>query len=557
MENSFTLGLFLVTVFALLGGFVAKKFKAPAIVGYILAGVVAGAIFPIKNYGLERLADLGSILLLFSIGLEFSINKFKGLLKRIFAASILQMVIVTIVLYFLLKLFGIDNISSLVLSIGFSMSSTAVIIKMLFDRGESDSVHGKLMVGWLLIQDLSVIPVMILLPLLIGGEEAILLPGILAFAKSVLLIFVAVILGKNVVPFIIHKIAVLNSRELLLLTSVSLAVGTALLATFFGISPALGAFIAGFVISESQENHAVFAETRPLKNLFVALFFVTLGFFVTPQVVFENLGMIIAISILIILVKFVVILFINYIFKFNGKTMILTALGLSQVGEFAFIIFGSSALLNLISKETSSMGVAVGLVTLLLSPLIYANAFKLWRLLKNRFKMFSSLERSSNTRNNLKDHIIILGFGRVGGWVGKALNDNGIDFLVVDYDQEIITNCLQKGIKAIYGDPTEKEVLEMANVSSAKAVIVAIPDRISQESVIAHIQNLSPNTKIISRVHLDEDWEKLKLLRVDKLVQPEFEAATSIIKNILISMGKSKDEVNRNIKSIRLSHAKI
>ncbi|HCR35609.1 hypothetical protein A2130_00790 [Candidatus Woesebacteria bacterium GWC2_33_12] len=557
MENSFTLGLFLVTVFALLGGFVAKKFKAPAIVGYILAGVVAGAIFPIKNYGLERLADLGSILLLFSIGLEFSINKFKGLLKRIFAASILQMVIVTIVLYFLLKLFGIDNISSLVLSIGFSMSSTAVIIKMLFDRGESDSVHGKLMVGWLLIQDLAVVPIMILLPFLVSSEEAVFLPVILAFTKSIFLILVAVILGKSVVPFIIHKIAALNSRELLLLTSVSLAVGTALLATFFGISPALGAFIAGFVISESQENHAVFAETRPLKNLFVALFFVTLGFFVTPQVVFVNLGMIIAISILIILVKFVVILIINYIFRFNGKTMVLTALGLSQVGEFAFIIFGSSTILHLMPKETSSTGVAVGLITLLVSPLVYANAFKLWRLLKNRFKMFSSLERSSNTRNNLKDHIIILGFGRVGGWVGKALNDNGIDFLVVDYDQEIITNCLQKGIKAIYGDPTEKEVLEMANVSSAKAVIVAIPDRISQESVIAHIQNLSPNTKIISRVHLDEDWEKLKLLRVDKLVQPEFEAATSIIKNILISMGKSKDEVNRNIKSIRLSHAKI
>src|SRR3989344_2214744 len=249
MNNSFTLGLFLVTLLALIGGYFAKKLKAPAIVGYILAGVIAGGIFSFKNFGIEKLAELGSILLLFSIGLEFSITRFKGLLNKIFSASILQMIIVTIVLYFLLKLFRIDNISSLVLSIGFSMSSTAVIIKMLFDRGESDSVHGKLMVGWLLIQDLSVIPVMILLPLLIGGEEAILLPGILAFAKSVLLIFVAVILGKNVVPFIIHKIAVLNSRELLLLTSVSLAVGTAMLATFFGISPALGAFIAGFVIS--------------------------------------------------------------------------------------------------------------------------------------------------------------------------------------------------------------------------------------------------------------------------------------------------------------------
>lgn len=557
MENSFTLGLFLVVIFALLGGYIAKKNKTPAIVGYILAGIIAGSILPFKNFGIEKLADLGSILLLFSIGLEFSISKFKGLLKKIFYASILQMLAVTAVMYIVLKIFKLDNLSSLILAIGFSMSSTAVIIKMLFDKGESDSVHGRLMVGWLLIQDLAVIPIMILLPLFMSGKEAILVTSFLAILKSLFLILTSVVLGKTIVPYIIHKIAVLNSRELLLLTSVALAVGTALMASFFGISPALGAFIAGFVISESQENHAVFAETRPLKNLFVAFFFVTLGFFVTPELVFANFGKIILISFFVILVKFLIILVINYFFKFNGKTMVLTALGLSQVGEFAFIVFASSVSLNLISKETSSMGVAVGLITLLISPLIYSNSIKIWKILKGRFKVFSSLERNINIESDLKDHIVILGFGRVGGWVGKALIDNGINFIVVDYDQEIVSNCLSKGIKAIYGDPAEKEVLEMANVGSSKAVIVAIPDRISQESVIAHLQNLAPNTKIISRVHLDEDWDKLKLLRVDKLVQPEFEASASIIKNILVSMGKSKEDINKSIKSIRLSHAKI
>lgn len=557
MENSFTLGLFLVVIFALLGGYIAKKIKTPAIVGYILAGIIAGSVLPFKNFGIEKLADLGSILLLFSIGLEFSISKFKGLLKKIFYASILQMLAVTAVMYIVLKIFKLDNLSSLILAIGFSMSSTAVIIKMLFDKGESDSVHGRLMVGWLLIQDLAVIPIMILLPLFMSGKEAILVTSFLAILKSLFLILTSVVLGKTIVPYIIHKIAVLNSRELLLLTSVALAVGTALMASFFGISPALGAFIAGFVISESQENHAVFAETRPLKNLFVAFFFVTLGFFVTPELVFANFGKIILISFFVILVKFLIILVINYFFKFNGKTMVLTALGLSQVGEFAFIVFASSVSLNLISKETSSMGVAVGLITLLISPLIYSNSIKIWKILKGRFKVFSSLERNINIKSDLKDHIVILGFGRVGGWVGKALIDNGINFIVVDYDQEIVSNCLSKGIKAIYGDPAEKEVLEMANVGSSKAVIVAIPDRISQESVIAHLQNLAPNTKIISRVHLDEDWDKLKLLRVDKLVQPEFEASASIIKNILVSMGKSKEDINKSIKSIRLSHAKI
>lgn len=557
MENSFTLGLFLVVVFALIGGYVAKKLKFGTIVGYIIAGIIAGTIFPIKNFGIEKLAELGGILLLFSLGLDFSISKFKGLLNKILGASILQMIVVSLIFFFLFKIFNLSSISSLILAVGFSLSSTAVIIKTLFDRGEGETLHGKLMVGWLLIQDLAVVPIMILLPLLSGSKDALFIIGIFAIIKSIILIFAAVILGKTIVPYIIHKIANQNSRELLLLTSVSLAVGTAVAASFFGISPALGAFIAGFVISESQENHAVFAETRPLKNLFVALFFVTLGFFVTPESIFANLGKIAIISALVIFVKFFVILIINYLFKFKGKTMVLSALGLSQVGEFAFIIFSSAVSIGLISKETSSLGIAVGLVTLIISPFIYENSMKIWRLLKNKFKTFSSLERNFPLENEYKDHIIILGFGRVGGWVGRALSDHNINYVVVDYDNEIISECRKKGINAIYGDPVEKEVLEASGITKARAVVVAIPDRLSQESVITHIQTVAPGVKIISRVHLDEDWDKLKLLQVNKLVQPEFEAATSIIRNILITSGKSKEEVSKSITSMRLSHAKI
>jgi CPA2 family monovalent cation:H+ antiporter-2 len=556
MKDSFTLGLFLVVVSGLIGGYLAKKLRVSTIVGFIIAGIIAGAIFPVTNFGIERLAELGGILLLFSIGLEFSISKFKGLIRKILGASILQMVVVSIIFFFLFRILNLDSISALILAVGFSLSSTAVIIKMLFDRGESDTLHGRLMVGWLLIQDLAVVPIMILLPLLSGNKDTILMAGLLAILKSILLIFAAVILGKTIVPYIIHKIANLNSRELLLLTSVSLAVGTAVGVSFFGISPALGAFIAGFVISESQENHAVFAETRPLKNLFVALFFVTLGFFVSPQLIFANIIKILLISSLIILIKFLVILLINYLFKFKGKTMVLSALGLSQVGEFAFIIFGSAATVGLISKEISSLGIAVGLLTLIASPFVYNNSMRIWRIFKNRFKAFSSLERNTLQKEELKDHIVILGFGRVGRWVGKALTDHNINYVVVDYDNEVINSCKNKGINAIYGDFVEKEVLEASSITTARAVVIAVPDRPSQEFVIAHIQTISPHVKIISRVHLDEDWDKLKLLRVDKLVQPEFEAATSIIKSILISFGKDREEILRSIKSIRLSHAK-
>ncbi|MEK7472990.1 MAG: cation:proton antiporter [Patescibacteria group bacterium] len=557
MEISFTLGLFICLTSALIGGYLAKLLKLQPIIGYIIAGVTTASIFPVDGLGIEKLAELGAILLLFSIGLELSISKFAGSFKKILMSATLQMVIVTALFYFILKLLGFDNLSSLVLSLGFSLSSTAVVVKTLIDRGESETIHGKLMIGWLLVQDLAVIPMMIILPILVNGFSGALVGGSVAIVKAVFLIFASIMLGKHIVPFIIHKVASVNSRELLVLTSIALAVGTAVFVSLFGISATLGAFVAGFVISESQENHAVFAETRPLRDLFVALFFVTLGFFVSFTTIYQNFGLIILLSVLVLVIKFLVILVINYFAKYNGKTMIITALGLSQVGEFAFIIFGSASILKIIPENTASLGIAVSLVTLIATPFVYRLAMPLWRFLSTKIKGFSSLERNTLSVSNLSNHIIICGFGRVGGWVGRALTDHGINFVVVDLDPKIIFDCTNKGIVAIHGDPIEKEVLLMASLLTAKAVVIAIPDRLSQESVIAHVQTIAPEVRIISRVHLDEDYEKLKSLRVHKLVQPEFEAATSIIRNILVSMGKSKDEINKSIKSLRLSHAKI
>ncbi|EKE05862.1 MAG: Transporter, CPA2 family [uncultured bacterium] len=557
MNVSYILGLFLVFLVALIGGFVAKKLKFQPIIGYIIAGIVSSAILPIEKTRVQELAEFGSILLLFSIGLELSIEQFRSFFRRVLVSSTIQIIIVSIILFFVLKLFTVSNVTALVLSLGFSLSSTAVVVKMLFDRGESETIHGKIMTAWVLVQDLAVVPIMIILPLFASGAENIWLTSSIAIIKALSVIVVAFILGKSVVPYLIHKVAEMNSRELLLLTAVSLAVGTAAGVAYLGISPALGAFIAGFVISESQENHAVFTETRPLRDLFVALFFVTLGFFITPQLIIANIGKIVLISAILMVIKFLVTIFVSYLLKFKGKTMVVSSIGLAQVGEFAFIIFSSASILGIISPEDSAVGIAIGLLTLIISPFLYSKSYIFWKFLRSKFNIFSSLDRNLLEETSFSNHIIILGYGRVGSWVGKALIDQAIPFVVVDFNQQVVNECINYGINAIYGDPSENEVLDVVNIQLAKAVVIAIPDRISQESIITHIQTISPNTRIISRVHLDEDYEKLKNLKVDKLVQPEFEAATSIIKNILVTMGKGKDEVNKSIKSIRLSHAKI
>lgn len=556
METAFTLGLLVVLCAGLLGGYLAKLAKLQPVIGYILAGVVLGNLLPVKDLGVEKLAELGTILLLFSIGLEFSLNKFRGMFGRIFLASFMQIVIALVLMFLFFVWLNLPFATALVLSMGFTLSSTSVVIKILADRAELDSIHGKIMLGWLLVQDLAVVPMMILLPFINGVDGNVLQEISVAMLKSGVLVITAVILGKHVVPFIIHKVSQTNSRELLLLTSVCLAIGTAYFVGLLGISATLGAFLAGLVISESQENHAIFAETRPLKDIFVALFFVSLGLFVDLGVVFRQVPVVIVLVAAILIIKSAVSLVVSVLAGFRGKTAVTTSLGLAQVGEFAFVLFSTSVLLGIITAEISSVAISASLITLVITPFLFRIIIPVWRRLRF-IKALSSGITPTTEVEEMSNHIVICGYGRVGGWVGKALEVHKIPFIVIEYDHSIVANLKAKGVPVVYGDPAEREVLDAANISSARAVVVAIPDRFAQESLITYVQTVAPNAKIISRVHLDEDWDRLKSLQVDKLVQPEFEAATEILKSILRSLGRDRESVKASIKNLRLSHSRI
>ncbi len=556
------LGLFLITIAAALGGLLAKSLKLPSLVGFIIAGIVFGVVLPENFKSISSLSQIGTILLLFSIGIELSLTSLSRFLKVAVIGSIIQIILVTTSSYVILTLFDLPQITALVLALGFSLSSTAVVVKMLSDRGELDTIHGGVMLGWLLCQDLAVIPIMVILPVLAnlssgwGGVMA------LALGKALVVVASTIFLGKLVIPFFVHKITEANSRELLLLFSVALALGTAAVTSLFGISPSLGAFLAGIVISESQEHHAIFAETRPLRDLFMALFFVSLGFFVNPAVIIERLPLILILTLIILVLKALVVFLVTTFFGYRGKTAIASSLGLSQVGEFAFVIFSAAGGLKLISPADTTLGISVTLFTLILTPLLFRGVMPLWRRLRGVTsntvlgKLFSTGEKRDVTLENISDHIIICGYGRVGRWVGKALSEFKIPFIVIEYNQKIVNDLKEGGVSVLYGDPTEPEVLEAVGIRQAKAIILAIPDRVAQETLITYVQTVAPKVKIISRAHLDSDWEKLKTLQVDKIVQPEFEAAVEIVRSILISRGRTKEEIAEAVKSLRVSHSK-
>jgi CPA2 family monovalent cation:H+ antiporter-2 len=240
-------------------------------------------------------------------------------------------------------------------------------------------------------------------------------------------------------------------------------------------------------------------------------------------------------------------------FGYKGKTAVLSGFGLSNVSEFAFVIFTVALSMNIMNLQSASFGIATSLVTLIISSLIYKFATPIWRKLKF-IKFFSTGEAKIGVDGLLDNHIIICGYGRVGKWIGRAFNEFNIPFVVIEYDKSIVNELRKSGIKVLYGDPSEPEVMEAVNIRSAKLLILAIPDGATQEALISYTQTYAPDVKIISRVHTDIDFAKLKNFQINKLVQPEFEASLAIIRSVLGATGRKKDEINMMLKRLRLSH---
>lgn len=550
--------LFFLLFTALIGGIIARFLKLSSLVGYIISGVIIGAAFSQKLAGIHALAEIGLILLLFSIGLELSLSRLAQTGSAAITGAIIQLFLVTALSFGVLSLFHLSPQSALILSLGFSLSSTALVVKLLEDRSELDTIHGKIMVSWLLTQDLAVIPVLALLPVLTGDPANLLAAAAQSLLTSFLLLSAVFFIGRLVAPFFIHSVAALNSRELLLVASLSLALGTAYLVSLFGISPALGAFLAGVVISETQENHAVFSETMPLRNLFVILFFISLGSYVSPQIIFTHLPFIIFFVIFVLVLKFIVTFFINFILGYRGKVILSIALGLTQIGEFSFIIYLASSRLSLISGELASVAIAITLLTLLTTPFLYKLVVPLWRkspkILKISPRSKYSPLSSTLLGQNKHHHIIICGYGRMGRWIGKALDAVKIPFVVIDYNQRVVHQVRLQGIPVIFGDPAEPSILLQAQLTDCRAIVIAIPDRITQEEVITYCQTHYPHIPVFARANLDKDVITLTRLKVKKVIQPEFEAALAVVKAILLSSGKSKEEIKSHLKSLRRFH---
>lgn len=563
----------LVLVSSFIGGFLAKKLRFPLIVGYLLSGVITGSIiikYVDTSVAIKNIAEVGVALLLFALGLEFTLTKLKDLGEVIIFGALIQILLVTLFGALIFPVFGFDFYSSLFLGAAFSLSSTAAVLKTLSDRGEMESLHGELSAGWLFMQDLYTLPLIILLPAIgrmIRGEESFGTGALIYFFKSLSLavgaFFIVLYIGKKITPFLFEKVAELKSRELLLIAAVGFCL---FLSSFFnslGISYAVGAFIAGILLSSSSSHHGIFAEIRPIRDLFSTVFFVSLGFMLDPTFFLNNWFIILCLVLIVMVMKIVISTVLVFVLGYHAKTATLVGVSLASVGEFAFILGLTGFSAKLITRETYNYILSVSFISLILSMPILIVGEKFYYMIRGLIlkyfpfgkNLFHRLEYARDLRDkNIEGHVVVLGHGRVGKYVCKALSISGIEFMVVDYNHVLVKKLRSEDIEAVYGDPAEIDVLKFVKIDKAKYLIIAYADRQTQEIVITNALSLNPSIKIICRAHYEEDYKKLKSIGVHVVVQPEFEASLVIARTLLKQFSLKDDEIEEKIGIIKKVH---
>ena len=535
---------------ALAGGLAARFLKQSAIIGYLLAGVVIGpyALGLIQESDEIRvLATIGVVLLLFTLGVKFSLREMIRVRKVAIGGGLLQLLATTGLGLGVALLLGWSLIEAVTIGFLIALSSTMVVIGMLTERGELGSVHGRVMIGMLLLQDIAAAFMMFILPAL--GGEAGGLPATLGLAvlKAVIFLILIFLLGTWVVPRFIRRVAGRGSREMFILASVVLCFGGAFGAYYFGLSAALGAFAVGLLISESDFAHQVLGDMTPLRDIFSAIFFVSIGMLINLSFMAGNITSVIAIVLAIILGKFVICAAIARLFGYTGKTIPLVGAGMTQIGEFSFVLAELGLGAGVISQHSYSLILASAMISIILTPFIYGLTSNLsTRLIQARGLrplMPADVPQSVAEVVMNSNHVVICGHGRVGGNVAQMLSQLEIPYLVIDLDPATISSLRDQGIPCIYGDAGNWEVLSQAGLKDAALLIIATPDPTAARLTLDHALSINPQLDVIARVHSDLELDFLQGRGASELVQPEVEASIELVRHTLCRLGLPEERV--------------
>jgi len=550
---------------ALVGGLAAYLLKQPVILGYLVVGVVIGPF----GLGLlqdlttvQSLADFGVALLMFTVGVHFSLAELRTVQRVAVLGGAFQIGATILVGIGLGSLLGWGLAETVFFGCVIALSSTAVVIKVLSERGELDSLHGRIMTGILIIQDLSVIPMMVLLPLLAGSESASALTDLgLALLRAVIFMGGMFFLGTRLIPWIFERIMKTRSQELFLLTILALVLGTAYVTHLFNLSLALGAFVAGLVISESKFGAQALAQVIPLRDIFALLFFVSIGMLTDPLFVLQNLGAVILVVAVIVISKWVLASLATGFSGFDGRTSFLVGLGLIQIGEFSFLLARLGLDMTVISNQTYTLILASAIFTILLTPLAMTGGPRLYSLLSRLGPLRSLLEvrRSPQVYGKpaqLINHAVVCGYGEMSRHVVDVLRQRGFSCLIIDLDPYVIEDLRRRGLPCIYGDASNPYVLSLADLDRARVLLLTIPDQMLVETAIANARQINPRLDVVARTQGGARLANTETHGFLEMVEPKFEAGLEILRHALHRFGVSNLEVQMIINGLRREHTR-
>lgn len=557
MNHDLTLITTIATGFGLafILGFIAERCKLPALVGYLLAGILMGPSTPgfVGDIGIaSQLSEIGVMLLMFGVGLHFSINDLMSVKRIALPGAIIQMAIATGLGLALAVWWGWTFGEGLIFGLALSCASTVVLLKALESRSLLETMNGKIAVGWLVVEDLITVLVLVLMPplaTLLGGVGATSSGAplwqtiIFTLLQVTGFIVLMLVVGKRLLPWILWHVAKTGSRELFTLSVISAAIGIAYgAAALFSVSFALGAFFAGMVMRESEFSHRAAEESLPLRDAFAVLFFVSVGMLFEPAILVNKPLNVLAVVAVIVVGKSLTALIITLLLRYPLNTALTVAASLAQIGEFSFILAGLGLSLKLLPADGMSLILAGALLSIAINPLV----FSMVKPLRNRVLAFSQRARQYETstapfaelpmstdRKYLAGQVVLVGYGRVGKRIADTLSEQRIPFVIAEENRETVEQLRKNGVPAVAGNATEPAVLIQAHIANASMLVIATPDTIDIRKMVETAKILQPNIQIVIRTHNTLESTLLREENIGKVFYDEEELSNSMCQFIV------------------------
>ena len=549
---------------ALVMGLLANRVKLPPIVGYLIAGVIIGPATPgfVADAGLSsQLAEIGVILLMFGVGLHFSFDDLMAVRRIALPGAIVQIAVATALGAGVAVYWGWSLAASLVFGLALSVASTVVLIRALEQRSLLQSTNGQIAVGWLIVEDLAMVLVLVLLPPMAGslgggnGSAAgtglgwdLLQPLAIALTKISVFVALMLVVGRRVFPWLLGYVANTGSRELFTLSVIAVAMGIAYSsAELFGVSFALGAFFAGMVMRESNLSHRAAEESLPFRDAFSVLFFVSVGMLFDPAVLVQQPLQVLAVVAIIVLGKSLAAFLLVLAFRYPLNTALTVSASLAQIGEFSFILAGLGVSLGVLPKQGMSLILAGALISISINHLVFQALEPLQAWIRARSKLAQALERSEDPlaelpssveSEHLAGHLVLVGYGRVGRRIGEALAGQGMRVVVAEQNRELVEALRSSGIHAVAGDASDPAVLIQAHIARARMLVIASPDTLRALRMIETARALNPRIETLVRTHSEEEAALLRKEDVGAVFLGEHELARSMTRHVLEKTAK-------------------